>query len=84
LISCPDWTRTLLRNARDRCYSAIVHENVFSRAVSHSTTSSRQFEAGAAWKDARILCNTCSGISRNLKELRSGAIRVGGGALAAL
>jgi hypothetical protein len=33
---------------------------------------------GAAWKNAGILYNMCSRISRNLKEFRSSAIRVGG------
>jgi hypothetical protein len=46
--------------------------------------SSRSFEAVAGWKDVQFFCSTCSWNVRNLKELRSGAIRVGGGALAAL
>jgi hypothetical protein len=64
----PGLDTTAIRIALDRCYSAIVHENVLSMAVNSSTTSSREFEAGAAWKVAGILCNTCSGISCNLKE----------------
>jgi hypothetical protein len=67
----PGLDTTAIRIARDRCYSATFREKAFFKGGKIRTR-------GATWKDWEFLYNTYSRISRNLKEFRSGAIRVGG------
>jgi hypothetical protein len=60
---------------------SLLARRIFLKAASWSAMPWRFFEAGDALpgKTQEILYNpTCSGISRNLKEFRSGAIRMGG------
>ena len=76
----PGLDTTAIRIARDRCYSATVREKALFRGGKpfRHAIALIPSRGGATWKNAGILYNTCSRISRNLKEFRSGAIRVGG------
>jgi hypothetical protein len=68
----PGLDTTVIRTARDRCYSAAVREKPFCKG-------GKLFRHEAPpGKNAEILYNMCSRISRDLKEFRSGAIRLGG------
>jgi len=76
----PGLDTTAIRIARDRCYSATVREKALFRGgkpFRHAIALILS-RGGAAWKNAGILYNTCSRISRNLMEFRSSAIRVDG------
>jgi hypothetical protein len=78
LMSCPDWTRPQY-GSRGNVVTAppfarrpfFKGGKLFRHAIALILS-----RGGAAWKNAKILYNTCSRIFRNLKEFRSGAIRV--------
>jgi hypothetical protein len=77
----PGLDTTAIRIGRGQCYSAAVRKTDFFKGGKLVGHAMRFFEAGEArpGKTQEILYNpTCSGISRNLKEFRSGAIRMGG------
>jgi len=75
----PGLDTTAIRITRDRCYIATVRERPFFKGgkLFRQAIALILSWGGAAWKNAGILYNTCYRISRNLKEFRSGAIRVG-------